>query len=130
LAKSASLLVATYADGQMSHTEVVATVKRWKSVYHDKLGVPLAALMIDVDTSQTPVSAYYGTRGDLANFNRVIGWALTAAYNNGFGGFHTMGNGPAAKYGTAQAADSTYKALDAAWDNLVAAHPKQKFSGL
>ena len=130
LAANAKLLCATYANGQQDHAEVVATVKRWKTWYAGTLGVPLEAMLIDMDTSQTPVGAYYGSRGDLANFDHVVGWALVTAYNQGFGGFHTMGNGPAAKYGTKQAADATYEALNNAWDALVTAHPKQAFTGL
>jgi hypothetical protein len=129
LAKSAHLLMATYANGDMSHADVVANVKRWKSHYHDALGVPMDAMLIDVDLSQTPSSFYYGSRGDLANFDHVVPWALDAAYNQGFAGFHTFGN-VGGHYGTKRAADSTYEALDKAWDALVAAHPKQDFSGI
>jgi hypothetical protein len=129
LAKSASLLCATYTNGKDSHADVVSVVAQWKHHYHDALGVPMKSLLIDVDTSQTPSSFYYGSRGDLAQFNRVIKWTLNAAYNQGFGGFHTFGN-VGGSYGTQRAADSTYDALDAGWDALVAAHPKQKFSGL
>src|SRR5262249_22854404 len=121
LAKSASLLMATYVNGQQSHSEVVETVARFEHHYHDKLGVPLRSMLIDVDLSHPPPSFYYGTRGYLSNFNHVIGWALTAAYKKGFGGFHTMGNGPNASFGTKQASDSTYAKLNADWDALVAA---------
>jgi hypothetical protein len=129
LAQSASLLCATYANGQDSHTEVVAKVEHYKAHYHGQLGVPMAALLVDVDVSQTPHSFYYGTRGDLANFDHVVPWALMAAYNQGFGGFHTFGN-VGGRFGTVRAADATYDALNKEWDELVAAHPKQKFSGL
>jgi hypothetical protein len=129
LAKSASLLCATYTSGAMSHADVTATVKHWKSHYHDALGVPMSALILDVDTSQTPANFYYGSRGNLANFNHVIKWTLDAAYDQGFAGFHTYGN-VGGNYGTKRAADSTYDALNDAWDALVAHHPKQKFAGL
>jgi hypothetical protein len=129
LAKSATLLCATYANGQDSHSEVVAKVEHYKSHYHQALGVPMESLMIDVDTSQTPLSFYYGSRGDLANFDHVVGWALTAAYDQGFAGFHTFGN-VGGKFGTERAANSTYAALDKDWKALVAAHPRQRFSGL
>jgi len=129
LTQHATLLCATYVNGQMSHAEEVAAVKRWKSWYHDTLGVPLTSMWIDVDTSQTPTSAYYGSRGDLAEFNKVVGWALNTAYANGFGGFHTMGN-VGGKAGTLRAADSTYAALNGAWKALVKAHPNEKFEGI
>lgn len=129
LAKSATLLCATYANGQDSHSEVVARVEHYRTHYHGALGVPMSAMMIDVDVSQTPLSFYYGSRADLANFDKVVGWALTAAYNKGFTGFHTFGN-VGGNFGTARAADSTYAALTKDWDALVAAHPKQKFEGL
>ena len=126
----ATLLMATYANGRDSHAEVVDLVAHMKSWYHGRLGVPMTRMMIDVDTSQTPTNAYYGSRGDLAAFNDVIGWTLDAAYAQGFTGFHTMGNtGTGA--GTAVAADSTYVALDAAWKKLESAHAKQTtFTGV
>lgn len=126
----ATLLMATYANGRQSHAEVIDAVAHMKSWYHGRLGVPMTRMMIDVDTSQTPTGAYYGSRGDLAAFNQVIGWTLDAAYGRGFAGFHTMGNtGTGA--GTAVAADSTYAALDAAWKKLESAHQKQTtFSGV
>lgn len=129
LAKSATLLCATYANGQDSHSDVVARVEHYRAHYHDQLGVPMSAMMIDVDVSQTPLSFYYGSRADLANFNQVVGWALTAAYNKGFTGFHTFGN-VGGRYGTLRAADSTYTTLQKDWNALAAAHPKQKFEGL
>lgn len=121
--------MATYADGKNTKSEVDAIVTRWKSYYHGKLGLPMKAMLIDVDVSQTPSSFYYGSRGNLASFNKVVGWALSSAYDHGFGGFHTFGN-VGGTYGTVRAADSTYEALDEAWDKLVAKHPSQKFSGL
>ncbi|MFT3764224.1 MAG: hypothetical protein QM820_01690 [Minicystis sp.] len=129
LAKSAMLLCATYTNGKQSHADVTATVKRWKKHYHDDLGVPMKSLLIDVDTSQTPSNFYYGTRGNLTNFNHVVKWTLDAAYDQGFKGFHTYGN-VGGNFGTKRAADSTYEALDDAWDALVKAHPKQMFAGL
>jgi hypothetical protein len=129
LAKSATLLCATYANGQMTHGEEIAAVMHYRHWYHDVLGVPMASMMIDVDTSQTPVSFYYGSRGDLANFDHVIVWTLNSAYAHGFAGFHTFGN-VGGKYGTKRAADSTYAALDDAWKSLKKNHPKQAFSGL
>lgn len=129
LTNSSKLLMATYTNGHMSHSDVVSSVSRWKSHYHGALGLPMSAMLIDVDTSQTPSSFYYGSRANLAEFNKVIGWTLRAAYSQGFGGFHTFGN-VGGNYGTSRAADSTYKALDDTWDALVEAHPKQKFSGL
>ena len=129
LAKSTQLLCATYASGQDSHDEVIAKVMHYRTWYHDKLGIPMTSLMIDVDTSQTPVGFYYGSRGDLAGFNQVIGWTLRSAYAHGFAGFHTYGN-VGGQFGTSRAADSTYTALGKAWNTLVAAHPKQTFAGL
>jgi hypothetical protein len=41
----------------------------------DKLGIPMTSRMIDVDTSQTPVGFYHGSRGDLAGFNQALGKA-------------------------------------------------------
>lgn len=126
----ATLLMATYANGQQSHAQEVAAVGHMKSWYHGRLGVPMTRMMIDVDTSQTPTNAYYGSRGDLAAFNRVVGWTLDSAYNQGFAGFHTMGNSGSAA-GTAIAADSTYAALDAAWRKLEGAHQGHTtFSGV
>jgi hypothetical protein len=129
LTTSAKLLLATYANGHQSHAEVTATVAKWKSHYHAGLGIPMKAMLVDVDTSQTPSGFYYGSRGDLAQFNHVIKWTLRAAFDQGFGGFHTFGN-MGGNYGTLRAADSTYDALDAGWEALVAAHPQQDFSGL
>ena len=126
----ATLLMATYANGRDSHAEVVDLVAHMKSWYHGRLGVPMTRMMIDVDTSQTPTNAYYGSRGDLAAFNDVIGWTLDAAYAQGFTGFHTIGNTGSAA-GTAIASDSTYAALDAAWQKLESTHARQtKFSGV
>jgi hypothetical protein len=129
LAESTSLLCATYASGQDSHSEVIAKVMHYKSWYGGTLGVPMTSLLIDVDTSQTPLDFYYGTRGDLANFDHVVGWALRSAFYHGFAGFHTYGN-VGGKFGTKRAADSTYAALDSAWHDLAAANPKRKFSGM
>ena len=117
----ATLLMATYANGRDSHADVVDLVAHMKSWYHGRLGVPMTRMMIDVDTSQTPSNAYYGSRGDLAAFNDVIGWTLDAAYAQGFTGFHTMGN-TTNNAGTLIASDSTYAALDTAWRKLEAAH--------
>jgi hypothetical protein len=128
LASHVVLLCATYVNGQMSHPDEVATVQHWKTWYHGRLGVPLTSMWIDVDLSQTPTSQYYGSRGDLAEFNKAVGWTLTSAYANGFGGFHTFGN-VGGSFGTLRAADSTYHALNAAWDALVKAHPQKKFEG-
>jgi len=129
LTNSATLLCATYLTGRDSHEDEIDTIMRWRSYYHDQLGVPMKAMMIDVDVSQTPSNFYYGTRGDLAEFDKVIGWGLKSAYAHGFAGFHTFGN-VGGNYGTKRAADSTYAALDDAWDALVKAHPKQKFTGI
>jgi hypothetical protein len=131
LTVSAKLLMATYVTGRMSHAEVVADVRHFHDWYHGALGVELRDMLIDVDTSQTTAPFYYGTRGNLAAFNEVIGWTLNAAYAEGFGGFHTMGNSKFANWsnGTAYAADSTYATLDRDWDALVKAHPHQTFSG-
>jgi hypothetical protein len=129
LAGSATLLLATYLDGQDTHSDEIDIVMRWRKHYHDELGLPMSSLMIDIDLSQTPESFYYGSRGDLTEFNRVIGWALKSAYAHGFAGMHTYGN-VGGNYGTKRAADSTYAALDKAWSDLAAAHPKQKFTGL
>jgi hypothetical protein len=101
-----------------------------KSWYHGRLGVPMTRMIIDVDTSQTPSSAYYGSRGELASFDRVVGWTLESAYVQGFAGFHTMGNSGSAA-GTAIASDSTYAALDGAWRKLEGAHQGHTtFSGV
>ncbi len=105
-----------------------ARVNHYKSWYHDRLGVPLDAMWIDVDLSQTPSSFYYGSRADLAEFDRVVPWALEAAYDDGFGGFHTYGN-VGGKFGTTRASNSTYDALNSAWNELVADHPKVTFEG-
>jgi hypothetical protein len=131
LAANASLLLATYATGRMSHVDVVDKIHGFRFWYNETLHVPMADLMIDIDTSQTTSAFYYGTRGDLAQFNLVIGWALTCAYNQGFAGFHTMGNSRLANgsNGTWWAADSTYVALDHAWAALEEAHPHQQFEG-
>lgn len=129
LSRKATLLMATYANGPMSREQVRELVERFHDWYHRRLKIRLNDMMIDVDTSQTPGSFYYGTRGDLENFNRVVGWALKAAHDRRFGGFHTMGNAGSA-HGTQVAADSTYQALDRGWKELVAAHPGQVFSGI
>jgi len=129
LTHSATLLCATYLNGPDSHTDEIDVVMEWRKHYHDELGVPLTAMMIDIDTSQTPNSFYYGTRGDLANFNHIVVWALNSAYAHGFAGFHTYGN-VGGHFGTLRAADSTYAALDNAWSSLVKAHPHQKFTGI
>jgi hypothetical protein len=128
LTDHATLLCATYANGAMGEGLTRARVRHWKTWYHDRLGVPLDAMWIDVDTSQTPSSFYYGSRGDLAEFDRVVPWALDAAYADGFGGFHTYGN-VGGKFGTKRAADSTYDALNNAWDKLVKEHPRVTFDG-
>ena len=126
----ATLLMATYANGRQTHADEASAVAHMKSWYHGRLGVPMARMMIDVDTSQTPSSAYYGSRGDLASFDRVVGWALESAYRQGFAGFHTMGNSGSAA-GTSIASDSTYAALDAAWRKLESAQQgKTSFSGV
>ncbi len=126
----ATLLMATYANGRMTHAEEIAAVAHMKSWYHGKLGVLMTRMIIDVDTSQTSSDAYYGSRGDLAAFNQVVGWTLDSAYAQGFAGFHTMGNTGTAG-GTAVAADSTYAALDAAWSKLETAHHWQtSFNGV
>jgi hypothetical protein len=126
----ATLLMATYANGRQTRAEVSAVVGHMKAWYHGRLGVPMTRMMIDVDTSQTPTGAYYGSRGDLAAFDDVLGWTLDAAYAQGFAGFHTMGNSGSAA-GTAVASDSTYVALDAAWRKLESAHQKQTtFTGV
>jgi len=126
----ATLLMATYANGRLDHAEEIAAVAHMKSWYHGRLGVQMTSMMIDVDTSQTPSGAYYGSRGDLAAFDQVLGWTLESAYNQGFAGFHTMGNSGSAA-GTAIASDSTYAALDAAWRKLESAHQGQtKFTGV
>lgn len=129
LAGETSLLCATYANGHDDHTSVDEKVAHYKDWYSGELGVPMSSLMIDVDLSQTPSSFYYGSRGKLANFDKVVGWALTAAYDHGFAGFHTFGN-VGGKYGTVRAADATYTHLDEDWDALVKAHPKREFAGL
>lgn len=129
LAEHATLLCATYANGGLDHAQTSARVDHWKSWYHDRLGVPLHAMWIDVDMSQTPSSFYYGSRDDLPEFDRVVPWALAAAYDDGFGGFHTYGN-VGGKYGTKRAADSTYAALNEAWVDLLLAHPKVTFDGM
>lgn len=125
----ATLLVATYCSGRMTEADVRARARYFRNYYYGVMGVPLARMMLDVDTSQTPSSFYYGSRGNLAQFNRVIGWTLDASYDLGFAGFHTMGN-VTANYGTEVAADSTYRALDAAWAALEAAHPRMTFEGV
>jgi hypothetical protein len=129
LAQSATLLCATYANGQDSHADVIDKVMHYRTYYHDQLGIPMTSMMIDVDTSQTPSNFYYGSLDNLAHFDSVVVWALNSAYAHGFAGFHTFGN-VGGKYGTKRAADSTYAALDKAWKALVAAHPKQQFSGI
>ena len=129
LAGSATLLCATYLNGRDSHTDEIDIVMSWRKHYHDELGVPLKSMIIDVDTSQTPSSFYYGSRGQLANFDHVIVWALNSAYAHGFAGFHTYGN-VGGHFGTLRAADSTYAALDKGWEALVKAHPHQKFTGI
>ncbi len=116
-------------NGQQSHAEVVDTIARWKNWYHGQLGIPMDAMMIDVDLSQTPVGFYYGSRGDLPEFDHVVGWALRSAFNHGFAGFHTYGN-VGGHYGTLRAADSTYATLKDAWHALVEAHPHTQFTGL
>ncbi len=128
LSKIATLLMATYVTGAMTRDAVQRDVKHFHDWYSGELGVALPDMLIDVDTSQTAGGAYYGTRGDLANFNQAIGWTLDAAYAMHFGGFHTMGNAGNG-YGTKVAADSTYQALDRAWKALEAAHPRRAFSG-
>ena len=130
VASHATLLMATYNNGQQSRAEAAATIAHMKSWYHGRLGLPMARMMIDLDTSQTPSSAYYGSRGQLMNFKTVVGWSLDAAYSQGFAGFHTMGNSGSGA-GTSVAADATYVALDAAWRNLERAHPRHtSFSGV
>lgn len=129
LAEHATLLCATYANGGLDHSQTIATVGHWKSWYHDRLGVPLHAMWIDVDVSQTPSSFYYGSRGHLTEFDHVVPWALDAAYGDGFGGFHTYGN-VGGKYGTARASSSTYDALNEAWNKLVEEHPRVTFDGI
>lgn len=129
LAEHATLLCATYANGAMDHQQTSARVDHWKSWYHDRLGVPLRAMWIDVDLSQTPSSFYYGSRGNLTEFDRVVPWALATAYEDGFGGFHTYGN-VGGKFGTKRAADSTYADLDKAWSKLADEHPRVTFEGL
>lgn len=129
LAKSAKLIMATYTDGKNTKAGVTSIVNRWKSYYHGELGIPMKAMLIDVDLSQTPSNFYYGSRGNLGNFNKVVRWTLDAAYAKGFGGFHTYGN-VGGTFGTKRAADSTYDALNDAWDALVEKHPNQKFTGL
>ncbi|HEX8792305.1 MAG TPA: hypothetical protein VF765_15230 [Polyangiaceae bacterium] len=129
LVEHATLLCATYANGALDRQETSARVAHWKSWYHDKLGVPLHAMWIDVDLSQTPSSFYYGSRSDLTEFDHVVPWALNAAYDDGFGGFHTYGN-VGGKFGTKRAADSTYADLDDAWNKLVDEHPRVTFEGI
>jgi hypothetical protein len=126
----ATLLMATYANGRQTHAEESAAVAHMKAWYHGRLGIPMTRMMIDLDTSQTPSSAYYGSRGDLAAFDRVVAWTLESAYVQGFAGFHTMGNSGSSA-GTSVASDATYVALDAAWRRLESAHQGQtKFIGV
>jgi hypothetical protein len=129
LSKVATLLMATYITGSMTKDAVLGDVKHFHDWYGGTLGIALPDMLIDVDTSQTSSGAYYGTRGDLANFDKGIAWALDAAYAMHFGGFHTMGNA-SDNFGTKVASDSTYQALDAAWAALESAHPKRAFEGV
>ena len=123
LAKQATLALATACDARMTREQVRARVQDFHAYYGETLKIPLFQMFIDVNLAQ-PVDPK-----DLPNFDRVVGWALEDAYALHFGGFHTMGGAPLKK-STVKAPDSTYHALNEAWDRLAAAHPEQVFAGL
>lgn len=129
VAGDALLLCATYVDGRDSLAEVSAKILHYKSHYHGALGVPMSALVVDVDLSDTPSGFYYGADGDLAAFDRSVRRALSLSYAYGFAGFHSIGNS-GGNFGVKRASDATYAALDAGWRRLVAAHPGAQFAGL
>jgi len=129
LANHATLAMATFCDGLMTREQVRARVSYFHDYYGDTLKIPLHQMFIDVNLAQTAAAQDYGSREHLENFDRVVGWALEEAYAAHFGGFHTMGS-LLDQTRVSKAADSTYHALGAAWDHLVAAHPEQTFPGL
>ena len=118
LARHATLALACHCDARMTRADVHARVADLHDHYGDTLKIPLHQLFVDVDLAQPAASPA---------FDRVVGWALEEAYAAHFGGFHTAGT---IKKSALTAADSTYRALDEAWNHLAAAHPDQAFAGL
>jgi hypothetical protein len=113
LAKVATLAVASGCDAAMSREQVRAKVQALEG-----LKVPLAQVLVSVDVSHAS-----------PELSKVVAWALEDAYALHCGGFHTSGDPKEPKTSKA-ASDALYRALDAAWDKLVAAHPERTFSGL